>query len=268
MSSLPRVIVTRPQREAQAWVSNLRLGGMDAVALPLICIGPAPDPAVLQLVWGTLDQFDAVLFVSGNAVEHFFAQRPLEFAHPLQGVQGRLRAFVTGPGSHAALVATGANAQRIDVPLLAGGVFDSEALWERVKHHMCQGYRVLIVRGSDVATGTGFEGTGRDWFGEQAAAAGAQVAYVAAYARVAPVWTDTQRAWIAQAAGDGSVWLFSSGQALNNLKGSLPQQTWGHAKAVATHARIAQAARMAGFGTVRESSPLLADITASIESLA
>ncbi len=268
MSSLPRVIVTRPKREAQAWVADLRLGGMEAVALPLICIGSAPDPAVLRRVWSTLDQFDAVLFVSGNAVEHFFAQRPIEFAHPLQSAQGRLRAFVTGPGSHAALVATGANARRIDAPPLEGGVFDSEALWEQVHHHMCQGYRVLIVRGSDATTGSGSEGTGRDWFGEQAAAAGAQVEHVAAYARIAPVWTDAQRTWIAQAACDGSVWLLSSSQALNNLMVSLPQQTWGHAKAVATHARIAKAARLAGFGTVRESSPLLADITASIESLA
>ena len=268
MFSLPRVIVTRPQREAQAWVANLHLRGMDAVALPLICIGPAPDPAALRQVWGTLDQFDAVLFVSGNAVEHFFAQSPIGLAHPLQGAQGRLRAFVTGPGSHAALVATGANAQRIDAPPLEGGAFDSEALWAQVRHSIGPGYRVLIVRGSDAATGAGSEGAGRDWFGEQAAAAGAQVQFTAAYTRIAPVWTDAQRAWIAQAACDGSVWLLSSSQALNNLTASLPEQTWGHAKAVATHARIAKAARLAGFGTVRESSPLLADITASIESLA
>ena len=222
----------------------------------------------LRRVWGALDQFDAVLFVSGNAVEHFFAAKPPGLAHPLQGAQARLRAFVTGPGSQAALVAAGASAQQIDAPPLEGRVFDSEALWQQVRHRICTGYRVLIVRGSDAATGPRAQGAGRDWFGEQAAAAGAQVHYVAAYARAAPVWTDAQRTWIGQAACDGSVWLLSSGQALNNLTASLPAQTWGYAKAVATHARIAKAARAAGFGTVLESSPLLADITASIESLA
>ena len=70
-----------------------------------------------------------------------------------------MRLFLkTGPGSHAALVATGANARRIDAPPLEGGVFDSEALWEQVHHHMCQGYRVLIVRGSDATTAAGLEG--------------------------------------------------------------------------------------------------------------
>ncbi|MGE3348297.1 MAG: uroporphyrinogen-III synthase, partial [Ramlibacter sp.] len=40
------------------------------------------------------------------------------------------------------------------------------------------------------------------------------------------------------------------------------------ARAVATHPRIAQAAREAGFGVVCESRPALADVVASIESFA
>ncbi|MFS2055745.1 uroporphyrinogen-III synthase, partial [Variovorax sp. CT11-76] len=48
----------------------------------------------------------------------------------------------------------------------------------------------------------------------------------------------------------------------------LPATDWRAARAIATHPRIAQAARGAGFGTVRESAPLLEALVASIESLA
>ena len=71
-----------------------------------------------------------------------------------------------------------------------------------------------------------------------------------------------------QAASDGSLWLFSSAQALANLVVRMPGQDWGRARAVATHPRIAQAARDAGFSVVSESRPDMDDLVASIESLA
>ena len=40
-----RVIVTRPQREAQRWVAGLAAAGHEALALPLIEVGPPADPA-------------------------------------------------------------------------------------------------------------------------------------------------------------------------------------------------------------------------------
>jgi uroporphyrinogen-III synthase len=70
-----------------------------------------------------------------------------------------------------------------------------------------------------------------------------------------------------QAATDGSVWLFSSAQALANLRRLLPGQDWSGARAVATHPRIAAAVRNAGFGVVCESRPVLAELVASIESI-
>ena len=47
----------------------------------------------------------------------------------------------------------------------------------------------------------------------------------------------------------------------------LPAQDWGRARAVATHPRIAQAARQAGFAVVCESRPTLDEVVASIESV-
>jgi uroporphyrinogen-III synthase len=109
---------------------------------------------------------------------------------------------------------------------------------------------------------------GRDWFAQQLQAAGSVVDFVVAYQRRAPVWDAVELTFIAQAACDGSVWIFSSAEAMGYLLASAPQQSWAQARAVATHPRIAQAVRQAGFGTVWESRPLLAEVVASIESRA
>jgi uroporphyrinogen-III synthase len=107
---------------------------------------------------------------------------------------------------------------------------------------------------------------GRDWFAQQVAGAGGQCEFVVAYQRLAPVWSLEEKNSIIAAASDGSFWLLSSTEALGNLIASLPEQHWQHAKAVATHSRIAKAAHAAGFGTVLESRPMIQEVIASIES--
>ena len=52
-----------------------------------------------------------------------------------------------------------------------------------------------------------------------------------------------------------------------HLRGLLPGADFTHAHALATHPRIAQAARETGFGVVHESPPRLDDVVASIKSL-
>jgi uroporphyrinogen-III synthase len=48
----------------------------------------------------------------------------------------------------------------------------------------------------------------------------------------------------------------------------LPNQSWGKARCIATHARIAQTAQALGFGEILMSRPSLADLLVSLESLA
>ncbi|MGE0498859.1 MAG: uroporphyrinogen-III synthase, partial [Ramlibacter sp.] len=259
-----RVLVTRPAREAQRWVHDLAAQGLDAIALPLIEIAPARDRAPLQQARQALDGYQALMFVSGNAVDHFFKEK-------VAGVQeGRLllaiknRAWATGPGTRDALLAAGVPAAQIDAPQADAEQFDSEALWQRVKDSVRAGDRVLIVRGADAQGRI----SGRDWLAQQLAAAGAQVQVVSAYERHVPAWTAQQRALAQASAGDGTVWLLSSSEGIAHLRGWLPAQSWQRARAVATHPRIAQAAREAGFGVVCESRPALADVVASIESFA
>ena len=92
--------------------------------------------------------------------------------------------------------------------------------------------------------------------------------FLVAYRRCVPVLGARERSIAEQASRDGSIWLFTSSQAITNLSAGLPQLDWAKASALATHARIAAAARAAGFGVVRQSRPSIADVVASIESIA
>src|SRR2546428_5803540 len=138
-----RVLVTRPQPQADAWVERLRAAGLDAQALPLIDVAAPKDARQVQDAWAALPRDAMALFVSPNAVAHFFAVRPAAEGWPSQ-----VLAACTGPGTGAALRANGVPAAQVLEPPADAPQFDSEALW-----HAClaprdwHGRSVLIVRG-------------------------------------------------------------------------------------------------------------------------
>jgi uroporphyrinogen-III synthase len=253
----PRVIVTRPEREAARWVDDLRAAGMDAVALPLIAIAPLEDPAALDAVWQKVPGYDALMFVSAAAAEHFLSRRG---ARQLP----RARFWATGPGTVRGLREAGVPAASIDAPAADAAQLDSEALWERVRPQVHPGARVLIVRGGD-ASG---QAVGREWLAREIAAAGGACDAVAAYRRLSPPWSDAARRLVDESSAGSAVWLFSSSEAIANLRRQASGTDWRAACAVVTHERIADAARDAGFGRVHVSSPGLPALIASIESFA
>jgi uroporphyrinogen-III synthase len=252
-----RVIVTRPESESRQWVESLRARGFDAQAFPLIEIGPAPDAGALVDAWRRLASFRAVMFVSVNAVRHFFDRKP-------QGAQwpSPTRAWAPGLGTKAALLEAGLAPSLVDSPASDSAQFDSESLWLQVQSQVGSGDRVLIVRGAD-ADGVG---SGRDWLADQLAAAQVAVETVSAYVRRPPAPGSGQTGLIAQWVAERDVWLFSSSQAIAHLQALAARQDWSLARAVASHPRIAQAARQAGFGVVCESRPGLDAVIAALES--
>jgi uroporphyrinogen-III synthase len=274
-----RVIVTRPAREAQDWVLALRQAGWPAEALPLIDIGPAPDPDAVRRAWLRLESNPqhclALMFVSANAVEGFFAARPVG---TLPVASTPIQAWATGPGTARALVAAGWPPARIVVPPEDAPQFDSEALWARVAGQVGSGSRVLIVRGADAqdlrdtpaqasdpgraSVDLASVGAGRDWFARQVREAGGQVDFVVSYQRCPPRWAqpELELASACAATPGGAVWLFSSSEAVRHLRSLLPEQDWGAARALVTHERIARAARDAGFVDIAVSRPALADV--------
>lgn len=249
----PRLVLTRPAGEAGAWHQALQALGVQVRVLPLIAIGPAPDAAALAQARAGLAGCQAAMFVSAQAVRAFT---------PGLAWPPGVRAWATGPGTSRALREAGVPADLVDAPGPQAAQFDSEALWVLVGAAVGPGWRVLVVRGADASGAV----AGRDWLARQLADAGAQVDQVAAYSRTVPAWDDAERSQALAAAADGSAWLFSSSEAIANLRRLLPGQDWSASLAVATHPRIAEAARAAGFGVVREARPTAEAVAATLES--
>jgi uroporphyrinogen-III synthase len=264
-----RVIVTRPSEQAQAWLSPLRASGLQAQALPLIEIAPAPDEAAVRQARADVPGCSLVMFVSAHAVQHFFcdafcdafsnapASPHTAAAVPALRWPGATLAGSTGAGTSAALRAAGVPPGCIVEPPATARA-DSEGLWQALQARDWRGAQVLIVRGEQ----------GRDWLAETLSAAGAHVRFVAAYARRPPALTADARALLAGALAQprGHAWVFSSSEAVQHLTALAPGTSWAASQAVATHPRIAQAVREAGFGRVEEAQG--AQLAAVIAALA
>ncbi|EGJ12153.1 uroporphyrinogen-III synthase [Rubrivivax benzoatilyticus] len=236
-----RIIVTRPADQAAAWVARLQDLGADAAALPLIGIEPAEDPQPLRAAWRSLADYALVMFVSPNAVAHFFALRPAGCDWPAATLAGSV-----GPGSSAALREAGVG-ERVVEPAADARAFDSEALWLQLQDRDWAGRRVLVVRGED----------GREWLAETLRGRGAFVEFVAAYRRRPPRPDEAGRALLdaALAFPHEHLWHFSSSEAVGHLRALAPGADWSRSRAVASHPRIAAAARALGFADVAELPP-------------
>lgn len=238
-----RVIVTRPEPEAERWVQLLHAHGLRAQALPLIETSTLSTNAV-QVARQDILQTHASMFVSPAAVHAFFAA-------PV-ALNGQCRFLATGPGTVRALQAHGVPLDRIDAPASHAQQFDSEALWQVIGGQDWTNKRVMIVRGRDASEPAS---TGRDWLAQRLVAAQAHVHEVIAYERRQPHWTTQQQQVGLNLLEPGSIWLFSSSQAVNNLSQLMPGQDFSKLSCIATHERIAQACRRAGWGNVHPCKP-------------
>lgn len=253
MNDAPTVVVVRPRAQAAAWVDELAALGVAARALPLIAILPAPEPARVAEAFAAVAASTAqpvLVFVSPNAVHGFFDAATAS-AWPAQA-----RAAATGPGTVAALRERGVPGDCIVAPDAGAAQFDSEALWSRVAAWPWAGRPVWIVRGNG----------GRDWLGDQLRAAGAQVRVVQSYGRAAPSLAPDERALLAAALAEPGrwIWMFSSSEAIDNLAALVPAARWSAGRALASHPRIAERARLLGFGSVATIAPSPAAVAAAL----
>lgn len=268
-----QVVVTRPEREAKAWVQALSDAGHDVLALPLIAFESVGSPVVVSP-----SPYRALMFVSAQAVAAFFnTKRHITIENKAQAAiifddfsNAITRYWAPGPGTARALLQVGVPASHIDQPDPQGEQFDSEALWQVVQGQLHLGDRVLIVRGETedptqaaTAPSAPRRGHGRDWLAQQCETAGASVDYAVVYRRVRPVWSDEQRHQAEQAIGR-ALWLFSNTEALGHLAQLLPQADWRSTPAVVTHPRVAQAAQALGFATITICRPNLVDVLAGV----
>ena len=116
---------------------------------------------------------------------------------------------------------------------------------------------------------------GREWLAERLAGAGAVVEPLAAYRRVRPVLAGAERQLLGAAIDDPArhLWLFASSEAVANLDALARDHAldaasaWPRSVAVATHARIARAARAIGFEAVHEARATLTDVVGCLQSI-
>ena len=253
-----KVIVTRPQPQADQWVDALLGMGIDAAAVPLLAVADAADPAAARLAWAELAQVQLVMFVSPNAVLRFFAQAP-----PARAWPPAVLAAGTGPGTGAALLSQGVPEALVVCPAAEGLSPDSEALWQILQNRTSwRGQRALIVRGE----------TGRNWLADRLVEQGAEVTFIQAYQRTLPALTLPQHEALLAAlqSPNEHVWLLSSSEATRHLPALGVQPAGLGLQALATHPRVAQAASELGFDRVAVVAPTIeavaAWVTRSIQS--
>ena len=223
------VIVTRPARQAAGLAQQLAAVSATPIVFPAIVILPPSNRAGLDAAHATLADFDVAIFVSANAVEYGV---PAPQSWP-----ATLEAFAPGPGTAAALAATGiANAR------IPASTFDSEGLLELPSLRTVNGKRVVIFRG---------EG-GRDHLGEALRQRGAAVSYVDCYRRTAPATGAGGLSEVLRDARAHALTLTSS-EGLDNLCALLNAEDLARLRALPAfvpHPRIATHARKLDFAPV------------------
>jgi uroporphyrinogen-III synthase len=220
------VIVTRPARQAAGLARQLAALGATPIVFPAIVILPPANRAPLDAVHAALDRYAIAIFISANAVEYGV---PAPEAWP-----AKLLAFAPGPGTAAALAATGIAEARIPA-----STFDSAGLLALPELRAVAGKRVLIFRG---------EG-GRGDLGDTLRERGADVTYVECYRRAAPA---TGAAGLSEVLREGRAHALTltSSEGLDNLCGLLAADDLEKLRRLPTfvpHPRIAMHARGLGF---------------------
>lgn len=157
------IVVTRPRDQADGLATRLKKFGAHPVLLPLLEISPAPDQAALQEFVQRAANYQLLIFISPNAVNH--GMSALEHVPP--GVQ----VAAVGQGTAKALAKRG-----IESVIVPRERFDSEGLLALPELQHVAGWRIAILRGDG----------GRELLGDSLAERGAQVEYVTSYQRSKP----------------------------------------------------------------------------------
>lgn len=234
------VVITRPQAQSDSLAQRVAAIGRDAIIFPLLEIHPLADPAQLKSLLNDLASYAMVAFVSPNAINAAFTY--------LQSWPSSVIFAVMGEGSRAALAQHGvSSANATIVSPLDPQRTDSQTLLQILDLAALKGKRVLIIRGE----------SGRELLADGLTAAGVQVTQVAAYRRVVPKLDNALRRQLLQLLEARHDWILTSSEALRNLMRMVDQLADGAGVAkmqqqriFVPHARIAESARMLGFGDI------------------
>lgn len=185
-----RVLVTRPPRQAEPFMTHLRELGAEPVAFPTIRIAPAEDLQPLDSAVFRIETYNWVIFTSRNAVGPFW-ERLLNAGQDARALAG-VSIGAIGPKTAAELLNIGLRADFIPNSYVA------EAIVEQIGD--LTGQRVLLPR-SHIARRALVEGL---------AAKGAHVDEVVAYRTVGAEPPDAAREQLEAGAIDIATFTASS----------------------------------------------------------
>jgi uroporphyrinogen-III synthase len=158
-----RLWVTRPSQQAVSLITLLNEAGAEAVAMPLLEIAPAADPAPLVAALAHLAQFDLAIFVSPSALDAVFEQ--------LRQWPKNLPIAVVGPGSERRAKELG-----VEQIICPSSQFDSEGLLLEPAMQNLQNKKIVIFRGNG----------GRELLPNALQERGARLTLISAYQRQPP----------------------------------------------------------------------------------
>lgn len=219
------IAVTRPPEQATKLTAAIHAAGGQVLSFPLLDIEGLPDLTAFQAAITPLDQFDWVMFISSNAVQHgmpWLVQA---------GLPAGLKFAAIGP-------TTAASLQDFGVPevLTPAERFDSESLLALPVLQQMQGQRVLIVRGVG----------GREVLADTLRQRGATVVFGECYRRVNPQ-ASAQPLAEARMAGQLDAIVITSTEALLFLLALAGDADWlKQVPLFVNHARIAEQAIASG----------------------
>jgi uroporphyrinogen-III synthase len=186
-----RVVITRPENQAEELSSRLRALGARTIAFPVIAIVPPPPGGPLEQAIARLADYDWIIFTSVNGVEQFWERQ-----EETSKVSETSKIAAIGPAT------AGALRRRGIVAHLVPAEYRAEAILDEIGD--VAGQRILLPR-ADIA---------RPALADGLRAMGAQVDEVVAYHTVQNV--PDQAAFTALHAGVDLV-IFTSSSTVRNF---------------------------------------------------
>ena len=194
-----KILVTRPQDQAEKLCALIEAQGGQAIRLPVIEVRPVQEDDVLQGLLSNLSAYQIGIFISRNAVKYTLA-----LLHHDIDVLGHLKLVATGQATASLLKQSG-----IAEVCHAGSYAESEALLQLpvLQSPQVAGRNIIIFRGTG----------GRELLAEKLRARGARVDYAEIYERLPvryekavldDIWFNQKPDFIVASSGEGLQNLF------------------------------------------------------------
>lgn len=217
-----RVLVTRPEGQAETLVNRINQAGGYAIASPALVIAPLPETQGIKDTLLNLDYYQHLIVISSNAARFGFDWIDLYWPQLPVGIHY----WAVGKATAEAMQYPG-----IQVKCPDQG-FDSEALLAEADLQHLENQKVLILRGVG----------GREHLADTLRSRGAQVDYCELYQRECPDYAPGE---LDQLIKDQKITdlVVTSQQALNNLRQLISPDILASCRILLPSARVVEAAK-------------------------